>query len=88
MSLGQLFNTAANMSGAFGGEKGPGKSLKDFMGAISNYGVQIKSNYEVVYSGFGGISFFVQSINVPGIKANTGTLYWKGRQVTIPVNSE
>lgn len=88
MSLGQLFNTAANMAGAFGGEKGPGKSLKDFLGAISNYGVQIKSNYEVVYSGFGGISFFVQSINVPGIKANTGTLYWKGRQVTIPINSE
>lgn len=52
------------------------------------YGVQIKSNYEVTYSGFGGITFFVQSINIPGLKTNTGTLHWKGRAVTLPVNSE
>lgn len=88
MSLGQLFNTAANMSGALSGEKKPEKSLKDFLGALSTYGVQVKSSYEVVYSGFGGITFFVQSANVPGLKANVGNLYYKGRQVTIPVNSE
>lgn len=86
MSLGQLFNTAANLAGGSNG--GSGKSLKDFLGSISKYGVQIKSNYEVQYTGFGGISFFVQSINVPGIKANTGSLHWRGRQVEIPINAE
>jgi len=88
MSLGQIFNTAANMAGAFNGEKKPQTSLKDFLHTLTKYGVQVKSNYEVEYTGMGGLTFFVQSISVPSLKMNTGTLYYKGRQMSIPINSE
>ena len=88
MSLGQIFNTAANMAGALHGERKPQTSLKDFLHTLTKYGVQVKSNYEIEYSGMGGLTFFVQSINVPALRMNVGNLYWKGRQMTIPVNAE
>ena len=79
MSLGQIFNTAANMAGALHGERKPQTSLKDFLHTLTKYGVQVKSNYEIEYSGMGGLTFFVQSINTPSLKMNVGNLYWKGR---------
>ena len=88
MSLGQIFNTAANMTGALAGERKSQTSLKDFLHTITSYGLQLKSNYEVEYSGMGGLTFFVQSISVPSLKMNSGTLWWNGRQVTIPINAE
>ena len=88
MSLGQIFNTAANITGALHGSRKSEKTLKDFLYSVTKYGVQLKSAYEVEYTGMGGITFFVQAVNVPGIKMNTGTISYKGRQITLPVNSE
>jgi len=70
MSLGSIVNTVANV-GSRKSDKGKAKesSLFEFMNAITYSGVQIKSNFEVVFSQLGGFQFLCQSVNIPGLKS-------------------
>lgn len=88
-SLGSVVNSVANISSRKS-DKGKSKesSLYEFMNTMSSVGVQIKSNFEVEFSQIGGFQFFCQSINIPGLKSNNMEIYYKGRSIQVPINSE
>lgn len=43
------------------------KSLKSYLDNINSFGVQVKNNFEVTFSGLTETTFFVTSINLPEI---------------------
>ena len=84
MQLGGISGAITGVSTALGKEK----SLKAFLSRMSQVGFQIKSRYEVNFSGLSDITFFVTSINTPARKQNFTQLYYEGKVVEIPVNTE
>lgn len=84
LDLGSYFGAASSLTTAFGSEG----SLKKFLSNISNYGVQIKSRYEVNFSGLQDITFFCTSISTPSLKQNIGTVYYDHQVVELPINYE
>ena len=64
------------------------QSLRSFISKIREYGVQIKSRYEVNFSGLTDINFFVQDITTPGKKLKYVTIPFDGRDVEIPSQYE
>ena len=63
MELGNLLGAAANLTTAFA----KGKSLKQFLKTIDNFGIQVNNNFEVNIAGLEDITFFVQSITFGGL---------------------
>ena len=75
---------ASSLTTAFGKEK----SLKKFISAISNFGLQTKCRFEVNFSGLEDVTFFVTNITTPGLKQNIGNVYYDGVAVEVPINYE
>ena len=65
--------------------------LSKFYETIGNSGVIIKSNYECHFENFikdsgreDSLTFYCQSINIPGLKTSNTELFYKGRSIQIP----
>ncbi len=72
-SLGSIVNSVANISSRKTDNNKPSDSnLYEFLNNISNYGVQVKSNFEVEFLQMGGFQFFCQDVNLPGLTSQTG----------------
>ena len=82
LDFGNLLGAVTNATTALSKEKG----VKAFINNIRKFGVQVKSNFEVNFSGLTDATFFIQSIDIPGIKMNTTQLYYDGKLVEIPIN--
>ncbi len=61
------------------------RSLVSFLNNVDKFGIQTRCNFEVEFSAFDGITFFVQSIEFPGSKQNTCDVFYDGIKITIPV---
>lgn len=79
LELGNLLGAAANLTTAFS----KGKSLKNFLKHINDFGVQVNNNFEVNIFGLSDITFFVQSINFGGMIQKTEELHYDGRSIPI-----
>lgn len=64
------------------------KSLISFLANIDKFGIQVQNNFEVEFSGIEGLTFFVQTFELPGSKQNTCEIFYDGIKITIPVNYE
>lgn len=84
LNISGLAGAAANAVTALSKEKG----LDSFLKTVSGLGIQVKNNFEVNFSGIPQTTFFVQSIDVPGLKQNTASLNYDGKHVDVPVNHE
>ncbi len=84
LALGNLLGAATNLTTAVSNEK----NLKTFLKNINKFGIQVKNNFEVNFSGIEAVSFFIQSIDIPGVHQNFTELYYNGRKVDIPINHE
>lgn len=82
LALGNLLGAVANATTALSKEK----SLKSFLNNINDFGVQVKNNFEVNFSGLEDITFRVTDINLPSVKANTTELFYDGRSIPITIN--
>ena len=84
LALGGLLGAAASLTTAASDDK----SFKNFLKNINNFGIQVKNNFEVNFSGLEDITFFVQDINFAGVKQNFTEVTFDGRKVDIPINHE
>lgn len=82
LDLGNLLGGVTNVTTAFSKETG----VKAFLSTFKEYGAQVKSNFEVNFSGLQDLTFFITSISMPGIVQNTTTLNYDGRVVDVPIN--
>ena len=62
------------------------KSLKSYLDSINSFGIQVKNNFEVTFSGLTETTFFVTNISLPQVQQNLAELYYNGRKVEIPIN--
>ena len=62
------------------------KSLKSYLDSINSFGIQVKNNFEVTFSGLTETTFFVTSINLPDVTQNYAELFYNGRKVEVPIN--
>ena len=85
LELGNLLGAAANVTAALQDDQ---KSLKSFLTTVNDFGVQVKNNFEVNFSGLEDITFFVHSIQLPGLHQNFTEIYYNGSRVDIPINHE
>lgn len=85
LELGNLFGAAANVTAALQDDQ---KSLKSFLAHVNDFGIQVKNNFEVNFSGLEDLTFFVHSIQLPGMHQNFTQIYYDGRQVDVPINHE
>lgn len=84
LELGNLLGAAANLNSTLSKER----SLKSFLKNFDKFGAQVANNFEVNFSGIQDATFFVQSINFGGLKQNSATLHYNGREVYVPMNYE
>lgn len=84
LELGNLLGAAANLTSTLSKER----SLKSFLKNFDKFGAQVANNFEVNFSGIQDATFFVQSINFGGLKQNSATLHYNGREVYVPMNHE
>ena len=84
MSFGNLLGAAASLQSGFGGNS----SLKDFMSQMDSMGIQITSRFEATFSAIPQTTFYIQTINIPGMKQNITTVNFDGKAVEIPQNFE
>lgn len=82
LQFGNLLGAVANVTTILNKEK----SLKSFLDNIDDFGVQTKNNFEVNFSGLSELTFRIQTINLPTIKANTTTVYYDGRSIPVLIN--
>lgn len=82
LDLGNLLGAVTDVTTAFSKETG----VKAFLNTFRKYGAQVKSNFEVNFSGLQGLTFFITGISIPGVVQNMTTLHYDGRLVDIPVN--
>lgn len=61
------------------------RSLKQFLDTIDRFGLQVKNNFEVNFSGLQDATFFIQSIDIPQTKQNFATLNFDGHVVDVPM---
>lgn len=80
LELGNLLGAAANLTTAIAKEK----SLKSFLQQMTDFGIQVKNNFEVNLFGLEDITFFVQSVSFGGITQNFETVYYNGRSIEVP----
>ena len=84
MNLGNLFGAVTNLTTAFSGQT----SYKSFIQTVNDYGIQVKNNFEVNFSGLQTVTLFITDITLPGVHQNMTEVFYDGRQVDIPVNYE
>lgn len=82
LDFGNLLGAVANASAAMSEEK----SLKNFLRHIDDFGVQVKNNFEVNFSGLQDVTFNVTDITLPGVKVNTTDVHYDGRSVPVTIN--
>jgi len=58
LEIGNILGAAANLTTALSKEKG----FKSFLKTVNSFGIQVKNNFEVNFSGLEDVTFFVQSI--------------------------
>ena len=80
LALGNLLGAVSQASTAVSKER----SLKQFLDTMSDFGIQVKNNFEVNFSGLQDATFFIQSIDIPSTKLNFGTLNYDGHVVDVP----
>ena len=84
IALGGLIGAASRLQSSFGDST----SLKTFLERMTQVGIQIKSRFEANFSGIPDFTFFLQDIQMPGVVRRTGTLYFGGKTVDIPILEE
>ena len=84
LQIGGILGAAAQLTTAFGEEYG----VKKFLKTIDKFGVQVKNNFEVNFSGLQDVTFFIQNIDIPGVRQNFTEVHYDGRKVDIPINHE
>lgn len=85
LELGNLLGAVTQATTALSKEK----NLKSFIETINKFGVQVKNNFEVNFSGLQDMTFFVSNIDVSGgMKQNFTQLHYNGKAVDIPINHE
>lgn len=85
LQVGNLLGAVTQATTALSKERG----VKSFMDTINKFGIQVKNNFEVNFSGLQNLTFFIQSIDVSGgMKQNFTQLHYDGRLVDIPINNE
>lgn len=82
LAIGNLLGAVANATTAMSHEK----SYDSFLANINDFGVQVKNNFEVNFSGLEAITFRIQDINLPTVKANTTDIFYDGRSIPVMVN--
>ena len=63
IEIGNLLGAVTNATTALSKPKGVKSSLK----RINDFGLQVKNNFEVNFSGLTDITFFIESIEIPGL---------------------
>lgn len=87
--IGNVVNTVANISSRrTDGGKASESSLYEFLNSVSNTGVQVKSNFEVEFMQIAGFQFYCQTVSVPGIKSQNGSIFYQGREIQVPLLAE
>lgn len=84
LQIGGILGAAAQLTTTFSEEYG----VKKFLKTIDKFGVQVKNNFEVNFSGLQDITFFIQNIDIPGVRQNFTEVHYDGRKVDIPINHE
>ncbi len=84
LALGNLLGGITNLTTALSHEKG----VKAFLHNINKFGIQTKNNFEVNFSGLEQATFFIQSIELPGLHQNFTEVYYDGNKIDIPINHE
>ena len=84
LQLGGLLGAAANIGTALSKDK----SLKTYLKNLDKFGVQVRNNFEVNFSGLEDITFFVTDITVPGMHQNFATVHYDGKEVFVPITTE
>jgi len=82
LALGNLLGAVANVTTAIQHEK----TYKSFLDNITDFGVQVKNLFEVNFSGLADITFRIQDISLPVIKANTTEIFYDGRSIPVTIN--
>ena len=82
LALGNLLGAVANATTAVAHEK----TLKSFLTNINDFGVQVKNNFEVNFSGLQDITFRVTDMTLPTVKANTTEIFYDGRSIPVTIN--
>ena len=82
LQLGGMIGGVTQVATAVQGEK----NLKSFLASVNKLGVQVTNNFEVNFSGIDAVSFYVQSITIPGLELAHADVKYNGRKVEIPVN--
>ena len=62
------------------------QSVKSYLDIINSFGIQVRNNFEVMFSGLVDTTFFITDINLPDITANYAEVYYDGRKVEVPIN--
>lgn len=82
LALGNLLGALANVTTAVAHEK----TYKSFLNNIGDFGVQVKNMFEVNFSGLEAVTFRIQDITLPNVKANTTEIFYDGRSIPVTVN--
>lgn len=82
LAVGNLLGAVNGVMTAFSKEK----SLKSYLDSINSFGIQVKNNFEVTFSGLTETTFFVTTIELPQLTQNYAELFYNGRKVEIPIN--
>ena len=82
LALGNLLGALANVTTAVAHEK----TYKSFLNNIGDFGVQVKNMFEVNFSGLEAVTFRIQDITLPNVKANTTEIFYDGCSIPVTVN--
>lgn len=82
LDLGGLLGAVTQATTAASSEK----TLKNFLQTVNKLGIQTTHNFEVNFSGIPEVSFYIQSISIPGLKMSTSEVSYDGRKIEVPVN--
>lgn len=81
LELGNLLGAVSQATTALS----EGRSLKSFITTIDRFGLQVKNNFEVNFSGLQDAAFFVQSVSIPQMTQSFAQLKYAGRAVDVPL---
>ena len=84
LQLDNLFGAVTNVVAAYSDVTTPAQFIDNY----HKFGIQVKNNFEVNFSGLEEASFFIQSINLPGISQRFTQVHFNGRAVDIPICHE
>lgn len=84
VNFGNLAGAATSLTTALSKEK----SLKSFLTNINKFGIQVKNNFEINFSGLTDITFFATTISLPTIHQNFTEISYNGRKIEVPINCD